>query len=1083
MTRIVDWAVNNTRLMLALIVVTVVAGILAFMSIPKEADPDIPFPMMMVQVTYPGISPEDSERLLAKPLETNLRSIEGLKTITARAYQGVAVIILEFDVSFNKQKALEDVRAQVDATRARLPQEADPPSVMEFNSSLFPVISVALYGDVPERTMLKIAKDLRNDLKTIPSVLQADLSGARDEMLEIQIDPAKLESYGISQQEMFAAVSNNNRLIPAGSIDTGRGSFAVKIPGVLSSAEDVLNLPIRSTANATITLKDVASVRRTFQDPTSFATLNGKPTIAVDVTKRIGSNIIANNALVKEIVERDMKSWPPGVHALYLDDQSTQIRDQLGSLTDSITLAIVLVMIIVVAALGLRSGLLVGFAIPTSFLMAFLILNGIGYTLNFMIMFALLLAVGILVDGAIIVVEYADRKMTEGHPPRQAFAEAALRMFWPVVSATLTMIGAFLPMLLWPGIPGKFMSYFPITLIMVLGSSMIVALMFLPVLGGFFGKAPPRDEETERAIEASETGDWRDIPGITGWYAHFAESLTRHPWLVLFSAGGIAALVLVAFIFGNKGVEFFVNSDTDYARVLVSARGNLSIKEKRAIMMQVERRVAAVPGIKSIYASSGGQSFGPSSQGGVPVDNIARIGVELKDYRVRKAGRLVLEDIRKATENMPGVKVEVRQPQQGPPTGKDVMLDVSSDNYAALVQGTDQIRRHLDGLPELRDVEDTRPLPGIEWDLDIDRQMASRVGANAQSIGTAVQLVTNGVLVGKYRPDDSDDEVDIRVRYPSQARGIHALDELRVPTLAGVIPISTFVRPRAAQQVNSIERVDGHRVYHVRANLKPACAPGVTSVCLKTPVLPSAEVAKIKEWLATQKLPPDVRVSFKGADEEQNKSGAFLIEAAFLALFLIAIVLLALFNSFYHAGLILVAVVLAMIGALLGMVVMGQTFSLIMSGTGMLALAGIVVNHNIVLIDTFHRLRDSGMDPIEAVIRSSAQRLRPVFLTTITAIGGLLPMMFAVEINFGTREITLGGPHASMWIQLSTAIVFGLAFSKMITLGLVPAMLAMPYRRKQSALGFWGAVAHGFGAPARAIGRLRGREPEAQPAE
>jgi multidrug efflux pump len=1039
--------------------------------------------MMMVQVTYPGISPEDSERLLAKPLETNLRSIEGLKTITARAYQGVAVILLEFDVNFNKQKALEDVRAQVDATRAQLPQEADPPIVREFNSSLFPVISVALYGDVPERTMLKIAKDLRDDIKTIPSVLQADLSGARDEMLEIQIDPAKLETYGISQQEMFAAVSNNNRLIPAGNIDTGRGSFAVKIPGVLSSAEDVLNLPIRSTANATITLKDVASVHRTFQDPTSFATVNGKPTIAVDVTKRIGSNIIATNALVKEIVERDQKQWPAGVKVLYLDDQSTQIRDQLGSLTDSIMLAIVLVMIIIVAALGVRSGLLVGFAIPTSFLMAFLILNSVGYTLNFMIMFALLLAVGILVDGAIIVVEYADRKMTEGHPPRQAFAEAALRMFWPVVSATLTMIGAFLPMLLWPGIPGKFMSYFPITLIMVLGSSMIVALIFLPVLGGFFGKAPPRDEEHERAIEASETGDWRDIPGITGWYAHVAEFITRHPWQVIAGGVSLAAVVLVLFTVFSKGVEFFVNSDLDFANVLVSARGNLSAEEKRAIMMDVEHRVASVPGIKSIYAASGGQSFGPSSQGGVPVDNIARIGIELTDYRLRKPGRLVLEDIRKATQDIPGVKVEVRQPQQGPPTGKDVMMDIASDNYTQLYQATEQIRRHMDTLPELRDVEDTRPLPGIEWDLDINREMASRLGANAQSIGTAVQLVTNGVLVGKYRPDDSDDEVDIRVRYPSEARGIHALDELRVPTATGVVPISTFVKPRAAQQVNSIERVDGHRVYHVRANLKPQCGPGVTSACIKDRVLPSQEVDKLKTWLSTQKMPPDVRVNFKGADEEQAKSGAFLVEAAFLALFLIAIVLLALFNSFYHAGLILVAVILAMIGALLGMVVMGQTFSLIMTGTGMLALAGIVVNHNIVLIDTFHRLRDSGMDPVEAVIRSSAQRLRPVFLTTITAIGGLLPMMFAVEINFATREVTLGGPHASMWIQLSTAIVFGLAFSKLITLGMVPAMLSLPYRRKEGQLGFWAQVGRGLSAPARAIGRLRGVEPETQPAE
>ena len=1080
MTGIVEWAVNNTRLIIALIVVAIVTGVIAFIQIPKEADPDIPFPMLMVQVTYPGISPEDSERLLVKPLETNLRSIEGLKTITARAYQGVAVILMEFDVNFNKQKALEDVRAQVDATRARLPVDANPPIVQEFNSSLFPVITVALSGDVPERTLRKLAQDLSDDIKTIPSVLDASLSGARPEMLEIVIDPAKLESYGITQNEMFNAISQNNRLIAAGSLDTGHGSFAVKVPGVIETASDVLNLPIRATADSTVTLKDVADVRRTFYDATGYARVGGQPSIAIDVTKRIGANVIANNLAVRQIVDAAARNWPPGVHLTYMFDESTFIHNDLNSLTDSIVLAIVLVMIIVVAALGLRSGLLVGVSIPTSFLMAFFVLNGVGYTLNFMIMFALLLAVGILVDGAIIVVEYADRKMTEGHKPKQAFAEAALRMFWPVVSATLTMIGAFLPMLLWPGIPGKFMSFFPITLIIVLSAALIVALIFMPVLGGIFGKAPPHDEDHERAIEASETGDWHDIPGITGWYARLAERLTFFPGRTLMGALGIVALVLSLVVLFGRGVEFFVDTDTDEATVLVSARGNLSAGEKRDLIMGVERIVATVSGIKSIYAVSGGQISTNNRDGGVPVDNIGRIIVELKDYKDRRPGKQILAEITRKTEQLAGISVEVRQPQQGPPTGKDVMIDVSSDNPSDLAAVTAAVREHMDGLKELRDVEDTRPLPGIEWDLDINREMASRFGVSTQTIGTAVQLVTNGILVGKYRPDDSTDEVDIRVRYPASQRGVHALDDLRVAVpgaqgASAMVPLSNFVQLKPTQQVNSIERIDGHRVFHVRANMKKEFG-----------ILPSAEVVKLKQWIAQQPFPHDVRVAFKGADEQQNESGAFLVEAAFLALFLIAIVLLALFNSFYHAGLILLAVVLAMIGALLGMVVMGQTFSLIMTGTGMLALAGIVVNHNIVLIDTFHRLLESGMDPIEAVIRSSAQRLRPVFLTTITAIGGLLPMMFAIEIDFATRQVTVGGPNASMWVQLSTAIVFGLGFSKMITLGLVPALLALPYRLRERGLTFGEVIARGAGTPARAIRRWRGGaspEPEAQPAE
>lgn len=1069
MTGIIGWAVRNTRLVIAALVVTIIAGVIAFIQIPKESDPDIPIPYIVVEVYYPGISPEDSERLLVKPMENYLRSIQGLKEMTARAYQGAAVVIMEFDVSFNKDRALADVRAQVDTARAELPPDVQQPIVQEISTNLFPVISVALSGDVPERTLYHLSRDLSDELKTIPTVLDAQLSGTRDEMLEITVDPAKLETYGITQQEMFDAVTNNNTLIAAGVIDTGHGNFAVKLPGVIDNAEDVLNLPIRATADATVTLKDVAQVHPTFYDATTYTTINGKRAIAIDVTKRVGANVIANNLAVRQMVAAAQKYFPAGVHVSFVGDQSTDIRDQLSSLSDAIVLAILLVMIIVVAALGLRSGLLVGVAIPTSFLMSFLVIGASGFTLNFMIMFAMLLSVGILVDGAIIVVEYADRKMTEGHPPKQAFAEAATRMFWPVVSSTATMIGAFLPMLLWPGIPGEYMSYFPKTLIIVLSCSMVVALIFLPVLGGFFGRKPPHDEKHEKAIEASETGDWRDIPGITGWYAHLADWITHNPGKMIGVAMAATFCVLLLFILKNHGTEFFVQTDPTEATVLVSARGNLSANEKRDLVMDVERRIENVDGVDYIYATSGGN---PSSLN-TPVDNIGRITVELKPYGQRRRGQEILDEIGKRTANVPGVRVEVRKPDSGPATGKDIMIDASSDDQTALLQTTAKIRQHLDGMTTLKDVEDTRPLPGIEWDLKVKRDVAQRFGVSTQQIGAAVELVTDGIFVGRYRPADSTRLVDIRVRYPSADRGIHALDGVRVATAHGMVPISTFVAVQAAPQVNSIERINAHRVYHIRANAK-------------TGVNVNAETTKIKTWLASQNMPRSVRVSFKGSDEEQQESGAFLIKAAFMALFLIAVVLLAMFNSFYHASLILLAVILAMIGSLLGMVVMGQEFSIIMTGTGLLALAGIVVNHNIVLIDTYHKLLESGMNPIEAVIRASAQRLRPVFLTTVTAIFGLLPMMMAIEINFATRHVTIGDPFAMMWIQLSTAIVFGLAFSKGITLGLVPALLAYPHRVRETRHGFRWFLAEIFRAPYRAIARrLRGRAPapQIQPAE
>jgi len=1055
MTKIVEWAVANTRLIGALILVVVFAGGYALWTIPKESDPSIPVPYLFVQVTYSGISPEDGERLMLKPLETALRSVQGVKHTQGHAFQGGVNIVMEFQAETKMEKALGDVRAQVDSARARLPKESDPPLIREFSTSDNPVITIALSGEIPERTLLRISRSLRDDIRMIPAVLEASINGSREEQLEITIDPAKMETYGITQSEIYDAVSNNNTLIAAGTIETGHGSFQVKVPGVIATAKDVLDLPIRASGDSSVTLKDVAQVRRTFVDAYSFARMNGQPTMAIDVTKRVGTNLIETNEKIKAVVEKAQKNWPAGVHSTFMFDQSIFIRDQLSSLFDSILLAILMVMVIVVAALGLRSGLLVGVAIPTSFLMGFMVLNGLGYTLNFMIMFALLLAVGVLVDGAIIVVEYADRKMTEGHPPRQAFAEAALRMFWPVVSATMTMIGAFVPILLWPGVVGAYMSFFPITLIIVLSSSMVVALIFLPVLGGWFGKAPARDEEHERAIAASETGDWHDIGGITGWYAHFAETLTRHPGRVILAAFAIVVAVLVSAGLFFKGAEFFVTTDPNMANIYVSARGNLSAAEKRDLLMSVEHRIEGVDGIKYFYAATGGGGDN------APVDVIGRVTVEMKPMEDRgRTGKAILEEVRQKTEGMAGIRVEVHEPQSGPNNAKDVVVDVTSEDYGALLGVVDSIRRHLDGAPELRDIEDTRALPGIEWDMQIDRELASRFGVNTAEIGTAVQLVTNGIFVARYRPDDSDDEVDIRVRYPSMQRGVHALDDLRIATANnGVVPLSSFVRVVPAQKTNSIEHADSRRVYHIRANTKP------------NTVLPNAEMAKIKDWIATQNFPTDVHIAFKGSTEDQDESMAFLTIAGLLALGLIAVVLLAMFNSVYHTALILIAVILAMIGALLGMVVMGQTFSIIMTGTGLLALAGVVVNHNIVLIDTFHRHLRDGMEPIEAVIRSSAQRLRPVFLTTVTAIGGLLPMMYALEIDFWNRSVTIGSTNAMMWIQISTAIVFGLAFSKMITLGLIPALLALPYRVKAKHGSFLRMYGHWFAVFGRAMAR------------
>jgi len=1041
MTWLIDWAVARGRTMVFILMASLVAGVASYVAIPKEADPDIPIPFIFVSLTLQGISPQDGERLLVRPMETELQSVEGLEEMRSYAAQGHAGIILEFDVNFDKDQALIDVREKVDTARAELPDDADEPVVTEFNTSTFPIMIVSLYGDAPERTLYRLAKRLQDRIEANAGVLEASMVGQREELLEVVIDPALMESYNINQTELINAVNRNNQLVAAGNVDTGQGRFSVKVPGLFETAEDVYNLVVKQSGEGTVTLGDIAQIRRTFQDPNGFAYFEGSPTIGLEITKRVGANIIETTEAVREIVEDESRFWDDGVKYAFTADISNWIYRSLGQLQASIITAISLVMIVVLAALGLRSAVLVGIAIPSSFLIGFLFMYTGGITLNFMVMFGLVLAVGILVDGAIVVTEYADRKMVEGLHRRQAYAMAAKRMFWPITSSTLTTLAAFVPMLFWPGVSGKFMSYLPITLIVVLSASLFVALIFLPVLGSIFGKTPTTNSATLRALAASETGDIRTLGGITGAYARFINRLIAMPTFVLAAVVMVCITIGFAYSYLSKGVEFFVETEPERIYVLVSARGNLSVMEARDLVLEVEKVIGDVNGIKTIFtrtqtAGGGGPGGGGGPAGALPADMIGQILLELKPWEARpgRPGKQILADLRAKTADLPGIRVEVREEQGGPPTGKDIQLEIKADDFGLLTATAAKINKHFQSMDGLIEVEDTRPLPGIEWELVVDRERAGRFGADIATIGATVQLVTNGILIGRYRPDDADDEVDIRARFPDQFRNIEQLDRLRVLTNQGLVPISNFVEREARPQVTQIDRVDARRIMTIRANTTDG-------------VLPNDKIAEIREWLESEAgLDQRVTWTFRGADEEQQAAAEFLSIAALTSLFLMFVILLTQFNSFYHSFLILSSVVFSTFGVLLGMMVMGQTFSVIMTGTGIVALAGIVVNNNIVLIDTFQRLRKDGMETPEAVVRTAAQRLRPVFLTTVTTMCGLLPMMFALNVDYFSREVSIGGPVAVWWVQLATAVVFGLGFSTVLTLVLTPAMLALPWR-------------------------------------
>jgi multidrug efflux pump len=1035
---LIEGAIKRRKVVLGVTVIATLFGLMAYLGMPRESEPDIDIPFIAVVVPYPGVSPEDAERLLVKPLEVELQTIEGIKEMNSVARQGMAAVNLEFEPDFDKDKVLADVRAKVDLARGKFPPDAEEPIIEEANVAADPIIGIVLSGAAPEREMFRVARSLQERLEVTPGVLEVYLNGAREEFLEVTVDPVRMESYNITTGELAQVIGRNNQLVPAGALRSGQGQFAVKVPGVVEEPEDILSLPIKKSGDRVITVGDIGDVRRTFKEPSYITRFNGQPAFALDVSKRSGSNILETVAGIRAAVEDEQQRWPSTIQVAYTYDESDFIARTLVVLESGLLIATILVMVIIVASLGIRQGLMVGAAIPACFMLAFLMLTAIGVTLNQMVMFGLVLAVGILVDGGIVVVEYADRKMAEGLTKEEAFAAAGKRMFWPVVNGTLTTLCAFLPFMFWNSIAGQFMSYLPLTLFFVLGASIFVALIFTPALGSIFGRKAAVDAEHLAEIEKSEHGDPRDMSGFMGRYAHSIDYLGRHPTRTL-----VATLAIVVGIFWWFGKtehasEFFLQEDPEFVNIYVKARGNLSTAAHDQLVSQVEARLGGTKGVESVYVRSGATSPG-GGPNAAPNDTVGRIWVNFVSYEERLElgvrGKDIADEIRRRVADMPGIEIEVRLPQGGPPVGKDVQVELRGHDPEALNRAADLVKARLASDKELIELEDNRTSPGIEWNLTVDREAAGRYGVDVVAVGQAIQFVTDGVLVGRFRPDDAEDELDIRMRFPPEARNVSAFDHLKVSTALGPVPASYFVERIPAQQVTTIQRRDAQRLVLVQANTIDDVAA-------------NQKIAELRPWLEKAAIDPSVRWKFTGADEEGQEAARFFVTAMAASLFLMMIILLWQFNSFYGVLVTLSAVVLSTVGVLLGIQInLANTFSyisILMLGTGIVALAGVVVGHNIVLVDTFYQLRRAGYAADDAALRAAVQRFRPVMLTTLVTVVGLLPLMFQVHPNFRAGHIEYKAPGSEWWVQLSAAVVWGLSFATLLTLILTPVLLAAP---------------------------------------
>ena len=1034
MKNYIDAAISRARTTLSIFVAVMLTGFACYLAIPVELNPDVEVPIIITTIIHEGISPEDAERLLAKPAELELKSLDGISQISSFSSENAATIITEFDISFESQFALSEVREAINRAKARFPQDTEEPLIQEVSAATLPVVQIAIGGvGVPERVLLQVAENLQREIEILPSILEAIMVGNREQLLEAVIDPAKLETYGIPNSAIVQTVMGNNRLIAAGQVDTGQGSFSVKVPGLIETAEDLFNLPLASNDLGVITVSDIADVRRTFKDATRYSYANGSASISLNVMKRKGANLVQAMEQIDAVVEEIRPSLPPSVSISYINNTAPLVIEQNMGLQGNMATAMVLVLIVVIASVGVRSGLLVTLAVPFSFFFAFIIIRLLGFTYNFMVMFGLLLGLGMLIDGAIVLVEYADRKMAEGLNAHEAYRAAVQRMFWPILASTATTLAAFLPIMFWPGVSGQFMSYLPITVFAVLVGSLFYALLFAPIIGALIGKSSAADQTYLRDLEE---GDPLKTGGATAVYARVLNFAVRAPITVFFLS--IASLVAIVAAYGQygKGVEFFTGVEPSQTQVQVFARGNFSPAELRDIMLDVEGRIREVGHFKGIVTQSGsGQQM--SGTGQTAPDIIGSIFIEMTDRRDRDLDGFEVENrYREAIANLPGARAEVVTIEQGPPVGKAVQLELSGEDLDLLFSEAGRIHSYMETeMTGFIDIDDTAPVPGIQWEIQVDRARAAMFGASMTEIGTAIQLMTNGVFMGDYRPSDSEEEVDIRVRYPAEYRGLEQIDTLRINTANGLVPLSSFITREAKPAVSSIQRVDGDRVVYVRAN--PAAG-----------IVADNKVRELELYLEENPPPAGINYQFRGANEEQEQSAAFLSQAFSLALALMAILLVTLFNSYYQALLILSSVLLSTAGVLLGLLITGQTFSVILTGIGIVALAGIIVNNNIVLIDTFNHLKKEHpkWSLQDIIVHTGVQRLRPVFLTTFTTGFGLLPLAMHVSIDLIGAEIEVGGPITSQWVSLASAIVFGLSFGTILTLIVTPAMLALPDR-------------------------------------
>ncbi len=1012
-------AISRRSTVFFLMIVIIIVGLYSYATLPRESNPDITIPIILVQTTYEGAASEDVENLITIPLERKLKSLKDVKEIRSVSAEGASMVTVEYMPDVDIDDAMQKVRDKVDQAKGDLPDDLEnDPAIFEINLSEFPIVKVAIAGDVNERVLKRIAEEFEDRFEEIPGVLGVDVTGVREREIRVEFDPDRMAAYKLSFTEILSLVQRENVNVPGGSIDLGRGKYMLRVLGEFTDPSDIDNLVLVVREGRPIYLKDVATIRDTFEDKTNVSRINGRSSVTLSIKKRTGENIIEVSDQVFALLDEARTVLPPSVEFTVTLNESKDIRRMVNELENNILTALVLVLAVLFLFLGVRSSFLVALAIPFSFLISFAILQAFGITLNMVVLFSLILALGMLVDNAIVIVENIHRHIEEGKDRVEAAKIAAAEVGWPIIASTITTLCAFGPMLFWPDIMGEFMSYLPKTLIIVLTSSLFVALVFNPVIATVAMRSAPKPRKKDR-----------EHTMLVLWYRKVLQ-LALRSWMSKLAVVAIAVTMLIgtigAYIASDPEVELFPETDPNRTFVQVEAPQGTNLDTTNGFALEVESIIKDENDLKYVTAEVGVSSdFGEGGD-----SRKATVSVEFVERDERtESSAIVVNRIREMLRNITGADIRVEKERMGPPVGAPVEIEFIGSDVDILSEIVEEAKDLISGVPGLVDVEDDLSRAKPEIAFHIDREKATLLGLSTIEISNTIKAAVNGWKIGDYR--EGEDEFDIIARLPEKnRRTIAQIENLLIPTASGnPVPLSSVATLEMRTGYGSIRHLDQKRLIRITGN---------------TAERSSIEVLKdVQTNMDRLELPAGYSINYAGDQEEQQRSSQFLIRAFLIAVFLIFLVLLTQFNSLSQSLIVISSVILSLMGVFIGLMVTGMPFGIIMTGIGVISLAGVVVNNAIVLIDYINLLRKEGMELYDALITAGTVRFRPVMLTAITTILGLAPMAIGISFDFRSLSLQVGGESAQWWGPMAVAVIFGLAVATLLTLIVVPVLYSI----------------------------------------